>query len=389
MIIFWLTIVAVITIIFFVRTIFVATMTPQLPQRVESQPEKLFAISVLLPVRNEAHRCLSACIKSILAQTEQPLEVIILNDRSNDDTVTILNDGSILHHHLVQVALGDETPIGWKGKLFALEQAKRLSVGEWLLLMDADVIFSEDTLIAAQTVVARNNLDALSLLPRVQMLTFWEKVVMPVMIWFSIMRVSPTQANRSRSRASFGFGNFILVRRDAHDMIGGFSSYREDVLDDCVLMERLKNTGFKVAVYDGSHHINTRMYRGLKEIFMGLAKNSFAALRFSSLRLLCFWCFEGFIVIGPLMLLLYEVIFGQDYFIANLCAFSVSIMFITQFVFAYHIDASLWASFFYSIGHMVGLSIVTYSALAHWLQFPIRWKDRDITYIRSTNMEPY
>ena len=41
-------------------------------------------VSVLVPARNEQHRVLADCIRSILAQDYGPFEVIAVNDRSTD-----------------------------------------------------------------------------------------------------------------------------------------------------------------------------------------------------------------------------------------------------------------------------------------------------------------
>jgi chlorobactene glucosyltransferase len=63
-----------------------------------------------------------------------------------------------------------------------------------------------------------------------------------------------------------------------HDHIGGFESYRGEVLDDCALFERIKDAGFRVRVVDGYEFLRSKMYRDFKDLFWGFSKNSFAAL---------------------------------------------------------------------------------------------------------------
>lgn len=47
-------------------------------------------VSILVPARNEQHRVLETCIRSILAQDYGRFEVIAVNDRSTDNTGAIL-----------------------------------------------------------------------------------------------------------------------------------------------------------------------------------------------------------------------------------------------------------------------------------------------------------
>lgn len=46
-------------------------------------------VSILVPARNEQHRVLEHCIRSILAQDYGRFEIIAVNDRSTDETRAI------------------------------------------------------------------------------------------------------------------------------------------------------------------------------------------------------------------------------------------------------------------------------------------------------------
>src|SRR5690242_3009166 len=91
-------------------------------------------ISVCVPARNEA-RNIRACVESILAQDYPNLEVIVLDDRSTDQTSAILHD--LLTEFNVrspglQVIHGIDLPKGWAGKPHALHQATARARGDWL-----------------------------------------------------------------------------------------------------------------------------------------------------------------------------------------------------------------------------------------------------------------
>lgn len=86
-------------------------------------------VSIITPAYN-AERTLERCLQSVVAQTHQPLEIIVVNDGSTDDTAEILTK--------------------WQGKIEIIQQANggapaarnagwRVSTGEYLLFCDADV----------------------------------------------------------------------------------------------------------------------------------------------------------------------------------------------------------------------------------------------------------
>ena len=72
-------------------------------------------VSIVVPARNEQDRVLEDCILSILAQDYPRFEVIAINDRSTDETGTILETFAQTDERL-RVLEGEELPLGWLGK---------------------------------------------------------------------------------------------------------------------------------------------------------------------------------------------------------------------------------------------------------------------------------
>src|SRR5205823_13807813 len=89
-------------------------------------------VSVIVPARNEAVN-IEACVRSILATGYRPLEVIVVDDGSSDDTAAIVERLAG-----VRLVRGAELPPGWFGKPWALVQGYRVARGEVLLFVDAD-----------------------------------------------------------------------------------------------------------------------------------------------------------------------------------------------------------------------------------------------------------
>jgi 4,4'-diaponeurosporenoate glycosyltransferase len=103
-----------------------------LPQaRLQNQP----AVSVLIPARNE-EATLNHLLEGLRCQTLQPLEVIVIDDHSSDQTADVAQAAAqLLPLQLVQPP---PLPPGWCGKTWALHNGVQQSAGEVLVFLDAD-----------------------------------------------------------------------------------------------------------------------------------------------------------------------------------------------------------------------------------------------------------
>lgn len=363
----------------FIRTSYILIVTPRVGHSdrvISSMP----LVSVLLPVRNEADRVLYHSVRSLVQQNYHHLEIIAVDDRSSDASLAILREAEQEAGGKLEVIEGRPPPPGWLGKLHALHQASCVARGEWVLLTDADVIHSQHAVRRGLQFAINNQLDALSLLPVVEMRTPWERIVEPTMAWLSLMRVSPTQANRRSSSACFGYGNYILVRRAALDSIGGFSRHRDAILDDCVIMENLKKSGFRVMVADGPDLLQARMYGSLSEMVSGFGKNSFPALRYSLVRLAAVLFMEASCIMFPFGYLLLALILrgtplGIDVFLSCLAA---SLFFGTMLIFGLRMRVGARFFMFYLVGHLVSMLILIYSMLLFVRGRGGTWKGRAV-----------
>lgn len=314
---------------------------------------------------------------SLASQSYPDFDIIAVDDRSTDDTINIFHEYQLRYPRRLKIIKGAPPPEGWCGKTYALYQAKLSSRVDWLVSVDADVIYSEHALTSAMEFAYLHRLDALSMLPKVVMVTFWENVVIPVMCWLALMRVSPTQANRPASRESFGYGNFILFNRPAHDSLGGFLQCRGSVLDDCALMELLKTNGFRTMVGDGANFISTRMYSSLREIIEGFGKNSFAALHSSVLKTLSVLAGEVVLIFFPFVFLWVQLFVGHGQNITWIVA-SISVLctFATMLVFGRRMNAGKLFYCCYLLGYLISMVIMVYSMATYLIGNGVPWRGR-------------
>ena len=143
-------------------------------------------VSVLVPARNEADRVLPSSISSVLAQDYGRFEVIAVDDRSTDETGTILKSLAAADTRL-RVIEGAEPPPGWLGKPFAMQEALDEARGEWILATDADMIFDPAALRTAVAHTLEREGDALTLIPHFETGSFWERVMIPTWAWVFLM----------------------------------------------------------------------------------------------------------------------------------------------------------------------------------------------------------
>ncbi|HZT56993.1 MAG TPA: glycosyltransferase family 2 protein [Pyrinomonadaceae bacterium] len=256
------------------------------------------SVSVLVPARNEEGRVLVECVRSILAQDYGNFDVVAVNDRSTDATGLILRALAAGEARL-RVVEGGETPAGWLGKPFALQQALEASCGSWVLATDADMIFRPSVLRAAVAYAVENKCDALTLVPHFDALSFWERVFMPAWFWAVLIMFQRELANSSRTSLALGVGGFYLIRRAALERVGGFGAVRAEVLDDLRLAETLKRSGARTFAEYAPELVSTRMYSNLSELWESCTKNTFAILRFSTALTLAMLAFQFFVVILP------------------------------------------------------------------------------------------
>lgn len=243
---------------------------PRLPPAHEPGPERWPKISLLVPARNEGAQ-LEAALRSKLALDYPELEVVLINDRSTDDTGAIAQRLAAEHPRLKVVTIDALAP-GWLGKVHALARGVEASTGEWLLFSDADIFYRPDMLRRAMHHCLDQRLDFLAALPRFLPRSF----VLDAALADSLRLVLiATQADRiadPTSNAAIGAGIFGLVRRAAYDATAGFEWLRMEVGDDIAFGQMMKDSGARCGAVDASRSLSLTMYHSIGGLVHGVGK---------------------------------------------------------------------------------------------------------------------
>lgn len=251
-------------------------LTPRSP-RMEGKDLPL--VSILVPAKDEA-ATIERCLRGLLAQDYPRIEILVVDDRSEDETPRIVERIAAETGRVALVRI-DALPPGWTGKTHALHQCQKLARGEWLLFVDADTRLLPECL----SVVLRDAIDHKvvleSILPALESSSFWERVVQPfagicLMVLFPIGRV-----NRSSDpMQGFANGQFILIRRSAYDAIGGHEGVRDKFVEDIHLGRNIRRAGLTLRVVMGVDVASVRMYSSLGGLVRGWSRILYSAVDF-------------------------------------------------------------------------------------------------------------
>lgn len=228
-------------------------------------------VSVIIPARNEAGT-IGTVVRSILRSTYQPLELLVIDDRSTDSTAAIVE--GLASDPRLRLVRGEDLPPDWYGKPWACFQGYRQSHGELLLFTDADTRHQPELLERAVAALLTERAALVTVSPTQLCVTFWERVIMP-QIWFLLaLRYSPSSVNQAhRARDVIANGQFILTTREAYEAAGTHAAVRHEVAEDLALAQTYLTKGLKLHFAFAERLMETRMYQGLPSLIEGWSKN--------------------------------------------------------------------------------------------------------------------
>jgi cellulose synthase/poly-beta-1,6-N-acetylglucosamine synthase-like glycosyltransferase len=227
-------------------------------------------VSAIVPARNE-EAVIATCVESLAVQNEIG-EILVIDDQSSDRTAEIVRSLSTKYPK-VRLLVASELPPGWVGKNNAVWIGAREAQGEWLLFTDADAVHARDSAAKALSIAAENGAALVSLSPEQVMETWYEKAVIPYVFTRLNSRFSFADVNDPRNSAAAANGQFILIRRDAYEAVGGHASIAGDVLEDVALAARVKAAGYRLWFGSGKGIVRVRMYRSFAAMWEGWKKN--------------------------------------------------------------------------------------------------------------------
>ncbi len=251
----------------------------QSPASLENFPP----VSVIVAARNEADT-IEKAMTTLLHLDYPNLEIIAVNDRSDDDTGKII-DQLALKDLRLKVFHIETLPEGWLGKVNALHRGTQKAGGEWILYTDADVHFKKDSFKKALSIATDEQADHLVILPFINLPSFWLKVAAQTFGVFFLQGLKAGEIGRKNSNAYIGAGGFNLVRKSFFDKTEGFPWLRMEVIDDVGLGLMMSRKGAKPRFLLSKGDINVTWYPSLGAMIRGLEKNAVAITEYGFKKL--------------------------------------------------------------------------------------------------------
>lgn len=270
------------------------------------------SLSVIIPACNEEESVRQA-ISQLLNQDYPNLELIIVNDRSTDNTGAILAELNIKYPQLKVIKITDLPP-KWIGKNHAIYQGVKQATGEWILFTDADVMFSPGSLKQTVSYCLGNKLDHLTITPNITYKGFFYGGF----ISFFIIVVTGFYL----SSKSAGIGAFNLIRKSAYQEIGGYEAIAMQPVDDVSLGKLVVKKGYKQSFGFSKGLISVKLFNNLFAMMKGIKKNQFASTNYRVLPTLVFCCFILFVNVYPFV----GLFLGSEW-VRALCGFSIILLF--------------------------------------------------------------
>ena len=232
--------------------------------------DKSPSVSAIVPARNE-EAVIAACIQS-LAQQPDILEVLVVDDQSMDRTVAIVQQ-TVLENAKIRLLQTQALPPGWVGKNYAVSLGAQQAQGEWLLFTDADALHAPDSAAKALAIAEHESAVLVSFSPEQVMETWYEKALIPYIYCRLSSCFSYDDVNNPNSKTAAANGQFLMIRRDVYESIGGHAGVASEVLEDVALAKRVKNSGHRIWFGSGQGIVRTRMYRSFAAMWEGWKKN--------------------------------------------------------------------------------------------------------------------
>jgi glycosyltransferase involved in cell wall biosynthesis len=325
------------------------------------------SLTVIVPARNEAAD-IAATLHSLLAQDYPNLQILVVNDRSSDETGVIINAVAAQHPGKLRAIHITELPEGWLGKTHALALAARQADSDYLLFTDADVLFEPTILRRSLARAVATQADHFVTFPTPIVKTIGEGTLLGYLGVMGLWVARPWRASDPKAiRDSIGIGAFNLLRATAYRQLGGFESLRMQILEDLTLAREVKLAGLRQQVAIAPGMVALHWASGAFGIVNVMTKNLFAVVRYRPLLAVLASLWTVLFCLAPIVFLF--VTGTRTPAILTLIAIAILYTLSSR-----HSRVSPWYSAFFPVATLLVLYSLIRSAAVTLTQGGVTWR---------------
>jgi hopene-associated glycosyltransferase HpnB len=254
-------------------------------------PVRWPSVAIVIPARNEAD-CVGAGIESLSHQNYPgTLAIVLVDDDSDDGTADAAQRAAqaLAPDRPFKLIVSRGTASGWTGKLWALKQGIDAAdawqpAPEYLLLTDADIVHTPDSVRSLVSRAESGGYVLTSLMAKLRCESFAERSHVPAFVFFFQMLYPFAWVNAAERKTAAAAGGCMLLKAEALRRSGGIERIRGALIDDCALAEKMKAVGpIWLGLTERVHSI--RRYEGLRDLSRMISRSAYAQLRYSPLLL--------------------------------------------------------------------------------------------------------
>ncbi|HEX7937586.1 MAG TPA: glycosyltransferase family 2 protein, partial [Gemmatimonadaceae bacterium] len=260
-------------------TLHVYARTPRLSSIAPVDPGIGPRVSIIVAARDEG-RHIRTAVASLLRQDYHDVELIVVEDRSRDQTPAMLDAMAAKTPRLI-VEHVTTLPAGWLGKNHALHRGATRASGEILLFVDGDVHLERSSVSRAMRVFDEPGADHVTVSPHMELPAGPIQMVVGYFLTWGMVASRLWRVEDPHSNAYIGVGAFNMVRTNVYKEVGGHTRIAMRPDDDLMLGKILKQSGAQTRVLFGMEMVGVEWYRDVPEATQGFRKNAYAALNYS------------------------------------------------------------------------------------------------------------
>ena len=254
-------------------------------------PSQWPRVTAVIPARNEAE-AIAESVGSLARQDYPgPFSIVLVDDDSEDRTAELARAAAIgigPERSFTLISSRGLAP-GWTGKLWAVRQGVEAANAaseppDYLLLTDADIVHTPDSVRALVTRAEHGKYVLTSLMARLRCASGWERSHVPSFVYFFQMLYPFAWVNDPKNATAGAAGGCMLGKAGALTRAGGIESIRDALIDDCSLAAKLKAVG---PIWLGltDRVVSIRCYESFDEVRKMISRSAYAQLKYSPLLL--------------------------------------------------------------------------------------------------------